>query len=210
MRTVINDQSSMNNKKYFVFQTVRKATLLFLFLSVSSILSREECRAQGTWATKTSMPIATPFWMAATSAGGNLYVAGGNNGSPLSTCYKYNSATNSWSSIASLPETIYQGDGLGAIGGKLYLPGGGTDLFLQILCSSTTPAAMHGQRGQLCRRSAGTEHAASSTESSMSSMQKTDIHRLLIKTNCMFMIQSAIAGRLFPALHRLTPTLRTA
>ena len=124
MRTVINDQSSMNNKKYFVFQTVRKATLLFLFLSVSSILSREECRAQGTWATKTSMPIATPFWMAATSAGGNLYVAGGNNGSPLSTCYKYNSATNSWSSIASLPETIYQGDGLGAIGGKLYLPGG--------------------------------------------------------------------------------------
>ncbi len=124
MKTAINNQLSMNSKKYFVFRMLRRVILPFLFFTVSAFLLQDECNAQGTWATKASMPVATPLWMAAASAGTNIYVAGGNNGSPLSTCYKYNSATNSWSSIASLPETIYQGDGLCAIGGKLYMPGG--------------------------------------------------------------------------------------
>jgi N-acetylneuraminic acid mutarotase len=55
---------------------------------------------------------------------GKIYVIGGFNGSALvNTLYAYNIATNTWSTLASLPQVVAL-SGFGAINGKLYLASG--------------------------------------------------------------------------------------
>ena len=85
--------------------------------------------AGGTWATKASMP--TPRSNLAAGTVNNslgqpvLYAIGGNNETGwLRTVEAYNFATNSWSTKAKLPLALTLGNGVGVIGGKLYLAGG--------------------------------------------------------------------------------------
>ncbi len=77
------------------------------------------------WTTKTSMPSAR-FGAAAGVIDGVLYVAGGHDGTTgaTSTLQAYNPTTNTWSTLASMPQGRYSGDGAGAINGELYVAGG--------------------------------------------------------------------------------------
>ncbi|MDD3421678.1 MAG: S8 family serine peptidase, partial [Methanocellales archaeon] len=78
-----------------------------------------------TWTAKTTMPSAR-FGAAAGVIDGVLYVAGGHDGTTgaTSTLQAYNPTTNTWSTLASMPQGRYSGDGAGAINGKLYVTGG--------------------------------------------------------------------------------------
>jgi N-acetylneuraminic acid mutarotase len=82
-------------------------------------------QAQSPWTTKASLP-AGGATMAAASINGIVYVAGGNNGSPMANLQAYNTTNNTWSAKAALPGGRYQNDGMGVISNKLYFPGGWT------------------------------------------------------------------------------------
>ena len=81
--------------------------------------------AQSAWTTKAPLPVG-----GSTSAGaainGILYVAGGNNGSPMANLQAYNTTNNTWSSLAAMPGGRYQNSGMGVISNQLYFPGGWT------------------------------------------------------------------------------------
>lgn len=87
----------------------------------------------GTWTTKAPMP--TPrFYLAAgvaAVASGQqlLYAIGGfdPNFGAVPAVEAYNYATNSWSTRAPLPVALTHTNGVGTIGGKLYLSGGVVD-----------------------------------------------------------------------------------
>jgi len=81
------------------------------------------CTPNGTWLTKTPMPMARSR-AASGVIDGILYVADGLNGVGTNTLQAYNPATDSWSILASMPASLYEGDGAGVIDGKLYVPGG--------------------------------------------------------------------------------------
>ena len=110
-----------------------KTIMRFLIVGIIPILvlgillagSIQKLQAQnGTWVTKSSIPVADNS-MATAAMGDNIYIAGGNIGTgPLSISYVYNVTTNTWTSVTSLPQGRYQGDGMCAINGKLYVPGG--------------------------------------------------------------------------------------
>ena len=80
----------------------------------------------GTWTYKAPVP-APRSGPAAGVINGILYLAGGHNGvSDSPTVQAYNPATDSWSTLASMPGGRYQGDGAGVISNKLYVAGGWT------------------------------------------------------------------------------------
>ena len=87
-------------------------------------------QAAGSWTTKAPMP--TPRWHlaagVATDAAGTqrLYAIGGfdPNCCFVPTVEAYDYASNTWSAKASLPVAISHTNGVGNIGGKLYLSGG--------------------------------------------------------------------------------------
>jgi len=83
------------------------------------------CDAAGIWSTGPSM--SARLAPAAAAINGIFYVAGGNDGiSDSSTLQAYNPASNTWTTLASMPGGRYEGDGAGVINGKLYIPGGWT------------------------------------------------------------------------------------
>jgi N-acetylneuraminic acid mutarotase len=62
---------------------------------------------------------------AAVGIEGIIYVAGGRGDSgPTNAVYAFNPSTNTWAGKASLPETLYEGDGAVELRGKIYLAGG--------------------------------------------------------------------------------------
>jgi len=82
--------------------------------------------AQSTsWVNLAPMPAgrSTP---AVAAVNGIVYVAGGYNGVETATLQAYNSSTNTWTTLAPMPDPRYEGDGMGVINGQLYVPGGWT------------------------------------------------------------------------------------
>jgi N-acetylneuraminic acid mutarotase len=87
----------------------------------------------GTWTTKAPMP--TPrthlaAGVAKLASGQQLFYAIGGfdpNSGPVATVEVYDFATNSWSTRAPLPVALINTNGVGTIGGKLYLSGGVVD-----------------------------------------------------------------------------------
>ncbi len=75
------------------------------------------------WKTMASLPVPTGY-AAAESINGIVYVAGGNNGGPKSALQAFNPETKAWTNLASMPLTLYQGDGAGVINSQLYVAGG--------------------------------------------------------------------------------------
>lgn len=82
-------------------------------------------QAQSAWTTEAPL-LTGGSSMAAAGINGIIYVAGGNNGSPMANLQAYNTTNNAWTSLASLPAGRYQNDGMAVISNKLYFPGGWT------------------------------------------------------------------------------------
>jgi N-acetylneuraminic acid mutarotase len=87
--------------------------------------------ASNSWVSRTDMPSTERWGLATTvvtnSAGQSiLYAVGGKTatGGSLSKVQAYNVATNTWTYKASLPIPLYWTNGIGVIGGKLYISGG--------------------------------------------------------------------------------------
>lgn len=83
------------------------------------------------WITRADMPFTERYNLATaavTNAAGQsiLYAIGGRSasGGSLGKVQAYNVATNSWTTKASLPMPLYSTNGVGVIGGKLYISGG--------------------------------------------------------------------------------------
>ena len=80
--------------------------------------------ANAEWKPMASLPVPTGS-AAAESINGIIYVAGGNNASAKnSTLQAFNPETQTWTVLASMPLTLYQGDGAGMINSQLYVTGG--------------------------------------------------------------------------------------
>lgn len=83
------------------------------------------------WTTRADMP-STERWGLATATVMNssgqpvIYAVGGKTvtGGSLSKVMAYNAATNTWSFKTSLPVPLFWTNGIGVIGGKLYISGG--------------------------------------------------------------------------------------
>lgn len=76
------------------------------------------------WKSMAPPPVPTGY-AAVGTINGIIYVAGGgNNVLPNSTLQAFNPETNTWTVLASMPLTLYQGDGVGAINSQLYVAGG--------------------------------------------------------------------------------------
>jgi N-acetylneuraminic acid mutarotase len=89
----------------------------------------------GVWTEKAVLPTVA-YNPVVASLNGIIYVAGGNNGglnpyttpTVLSTLYAYNPISNTWTSLANMPDIRYQSDGMGVISNTLYVPGGWTQV----------------------------------------------------------------------------------
>src|SRR5260370_39228049 len=80
--------------------------------------------ANAAWKPMATPPVPTRY-AAAESINGIIYVAGGANGSAKnSTLQAFNPTTHTWTKLASMPLTLYQGDGAGVINSQLYVTGG--------------------------------------------------------------------------------------
>src|ERR1700674_2609200 len=80
--------------------------------------------ANAAWKSMATPPVPTGY-AAAESINGIIYLAGGANGSAKnSTLQAFNPTTNTWTTLASMPLTLYQGDGAGVINSQLYVAGG--------------------------------------------------------------------------------------
>jgi N-acetylneuraminic acid mutarotase len=78
------------------------------------------------WKSMTPPPVPTGY-AAVETINGVIYVAGGwdyNGGGANATLQAFNPETNSWTSLANMPLTLYEGDGAGVINGQLYVAGG--------------------------------------------------------------------------------------
>ena len=124
---------------------VRARRIIFLASGVFSVLScaRDTAPTQpsdpevpslavatagGTWTTKAPMP--TPRSSLTAGVQNNslgqpiLYAIGGFNAGWVRTVEAYNFATNTWTRRANLPLGLAHTNGVGVIGGKLYVSGG--------------------------------------------------------------------------------------
>lgn len=98
--------------------------------STTSLETPSFAAVGGTWTTKAPMP--TPRANLAAAVQNNslgqpvLYAIGGFDAGagPVRTVEAYNFATNTWTNKARLPFAITHSNGVGVIGGKLYLAGG--------------------------------------------------------------------------------------
>src|ERR1700675_4171703 len=79
--------------------------------------------ANAAWKSMAPLPVPTGT-AAAEAINGIIYVAGGNNRGPNSMLQAFNPTTNTWTALASMPLTLYQGDGAGVINSQLYVAGG--------------------------------------------------------------------------------------
>lgn len=104
-------------------RTIQKISTASLIAALAGLSS--SALAQNGWSTKASLPTGGST-MSAAAINGILYVAGGNNGSPMANLQAYNVTNNTWSSLTALPGGRYQNSGMGVISNKLYFPGGWT------------------------------------------------------------------------------------
>jgi N-acetylneuraminic acid mutarotase len=88
--------------------------------------------ASNSWTRKASVP--TPRYFITLGLANNslgqpvLYAFGGIDSEFRSSKVEaYNAATNTWTTKRQMPERLFETNGVGLIGGKLYLPGGKTD-----------------------------------------------------------------------------------
>ena len=80
--------------------------------------------AYAAWKPMATPPVPTGS-AAAESINGIVYLAGGASASGKnSTLQAFNPTTNTWTTLASMPLTLYQGDGAGVINSQLYVAGG--------------------------------------------------------------------------------------
>lgn len=79
--------------------------------------------ASAAWKPLAAMPAARSN-AAAETINGIVYVAGGYNAGGTSTLQAFNPTTNTWTTLANMPITLYQGDGAGVINSQLYVAGG--------------------------------------------------------------------------------------
>src|SRR3979490_1800796 len=80
--------------------------------------------ANAAWKPMATPPVPTGS-AAAESINGIIYVAGGARASGKNaTLQAFNPTTNTWITLASMPLTLYQGDGAGVINSQLYVAGG--------------------------------------------------------------------------------------
>lgn len=96
------------------YTPILRSLILVLVYSLSVATSRAQ------WAYIASMP-ATKEMHATAVLDGYLYIIGGSG--PSNTCYRYNIATNTWSSIANLPTAVSYPSAAG-YNSKLYVTGG--------------------------------------------------------------------------------------
>jgi len=75
-----------------------------------------------TWQDKTPMSAARENHATVADDQTNIYVFGGNTGISSNATLKYTSSSDSWSSLASMPNTLNEIDGV-FIDGKIYIPG---------------------------------------------------------------------------------------
>jgi len=79
--------------------------------------------ASAAWKPMAPPPAATGY-AAAESINGVIYIAGGDYGGPDSMLQAFNPETDTWTSLANMPLTLYQGNGAGVINRQLYVAGG--------------------------------------------------------------------------------------
>src|SRR5260370_20941503 len=80
--------------------------------------------AHAAWKTMATPPVPTGS-AAAESINGLIYVAGGASASGKnSTLPAFNPTTKTWTTLARMPLTLYQGDGAGGINSQPYVAGG--------------------------------------------------------------------------------------
>src|SRR6202051_4539778 len=80
--------------------------------------------ANAAWKPMATPPVPTGS-AAAESINGIIYVAGGANASGKnSTLQAFNPTTTTWTTLASMPLTLYPGEGAGVINSQLYVAGG--------------------------------------------------------------------------------------
>ena len=111
--------------KKFTFPSLLNRLVLFSLAVTLPGVFLDRSLAQSAWTAKASLPIGGNSLSAAAS-NGILYVAGGNNGSPMASLQAYNVTNNTWGSLAAMPGPRYQNPGIGVISNKLYFPGGWT------------------------------------------------------------------------------------
>lgn len=91
---------------------------------LGSSITLSDATSGAGWITQTAITNAIGSPAAATLYD-NIYVMGGqNSGGCSSGVQVYNATSNTWTTAASMPDCIYQGDGAGVINGKIYVPGG--------------------------------------------------------------------------------------
>lgn len=88
------------------------------------LLQEQPAKIKQGWYASSDIPTAVSR-AAAVQFEGVIYVAGGSNDSgPTNALQAFTPSTNTWASKASLPETLYEGDGAVELRNKLYLAGG--------------------------------------------------------------------------------------
>ncbi|MCA9973542.1 MAG: carboxypeptidase regulatory-like domain-containing protein [Anaerolineales bacterium] len=82
------------------------------------------------WETMAPMPSGRVFNAVIADGNGYVYVMGGTSDAggltPTNTNFRYDTATNTWATMAAMPGTLNQIDGV-AIGNKIYVPGDSTN-----------------------------------------------------------------------------------
>ncbi len=111
--------------KKFTFPSLLNRLVLFSLAVTLPGVFLDRSLAQSAWTAKASLPIGGNS-LSAAAINGILYVAGGNNGSPMASLQAYNVTNNTWGSLAAMPGPRYQNPGIGVISNKLYFPGGWT------------------------------------------------------------------------------------
>ena len=102
----------------------RKAALAAAIVCATGLSSLGSAHAAQGWTALLNMPTAVNA-SAVGEINGIIYVAGGvASGGPTGALQAYDPTKNTWSTLASIPETLYQGDGTGTINSQLYVAGG--------------------------------------------------------------------------------------
>src|ERR1039458_5196196 len=103
------------------------------------------------WKSMAPLPVAAGN-AAVESISGIIYVAGGGNHVvPNSTLQAFNPETNTWTALANMPLTLYQGDGAGVINSQLYVAGGWNGPVPPTRCSCTIRPRILGRLWLQCR-----------------------------------------------------------
>jgi hypothetical protein len=74
--------------------------------------------AANTWSTAASLPAGRSHY-GSTVNNGRIYIIGGDNGAPTSSCMQYDLASDSWLPLFSMAQARYQ-SAVGLINGKIY------------------------------------------------------------------------------------------